>query len=259
MPAGLIDQYREAIQTDPDRSWLQQDRVIAEIMKGETKALRQDEFVGSVDTALVHYFGDDAFGNNVLTDPYMGIVAKVYDRGVVGAEGQNDNIAPTPVLIVNRHESSSMSSLVHVDAQGGVKFRSSRNAETGHSELVLVGPTTVTEGDIVEDMSIGKVDSDDGLLLNETNKDYFDHRSTVVVGWREIEATLAGMLSYATTLRGLSDATRLRKFFAVDGQIPPADQASRLAALIEFATKHESSIGRLASHETKVVDPPNAR
>lgn len=283
---GLIEQAREAMEgiqeTNPEALRTAQDMVARDVLTGAADVLAQPEYKGGVDGALVHHLGQNAFGNEEVTGRYIGLVARIYGQKVKNLEEPGERAVP--VLFVfgkdnpDRGMMSHTSVLVNIAPGGPVAFWSNRsrngvevyeaadeNSTVDTSRLLIMGDTTVIDGDITKtDGWFGVPKTQGGYLLRKSSevshgsKDgseetkvedlLIEGQPTILVGWGEIKEALVKRITNPGSGNRLGQALQIKEFLDAGGNLAALEQEEpELRKVLAQAVALHNSIGRLAA------------
>jgi|SRR5665213_206613 len=262
------------------------DAVVDGLMADLDTVLAEPEFTGDAETALVHYFGREAFDNESLTQPYIELEESI----------KADTDLQVPVLFIyqdrDEYSNPGITRSIFVTVDRDKPFFSSTRARredvvmnvmanttaaVTDRELVLVGPTTAFRGDLLEtddplpghpeslphfslnassvaDGSYGK-GMPSSYNFNDFHSDCFDNDPRIFVGWGKIEATVIDKLTNNRPFLPdlLQDILKVKYFFRASQQMDAVwEHAPRMARLFEATERFQKTLGSIA---TGVLEP----
>lgn len=257
------------------------DQALRAIIGNLASTLAEPEFTGDVETALVHYMGEEAFEDDVATERYTDLATRI--------EAQRGRSARIPVVFINQKHDvlgdpyGGYTAFLKVRG-GGIHFKSTKTREEDvkmhaftkttagvtHSSLGLLATTITFNGDVLKadkplqvkpevanEFVLSESHVADGIYGKGMPGDYafsdygterFYGEPTILVGWGEIEEAFVGSLASRPASLSLQEALKMKAFFDDTGELETAmKQAPRLAAVIEAATAFQNSVGNLAT------------
>jgi hypothetical protein len=249
---------------------------LSAIMGNLSATLSKPVFEGDVETALVHYMGEEAFEDEVATRRYTELAARIAaqpdERVPVlfihqdhDQDGDPIGGVETTMLIVSR-ENLRFKSETTVEKAVKMHALTSKTADVTHKRLSIQAGTMTFDGDLLNTNSRLSETPETGIefALSESHvaddergggmpsdfafSDYgmerFYGNPTVLVGWNEIEAAVIKGL--ASQGNGPQGAIRLKEFFAATGQIPVLKEGAPLISmLVEAAGNMHTALGNV--------------